>query len=524
MKLRLAFLAWVPLVAVAQTEIRQPVRVDGFVLENGHATLVGEQPAILFAEGRPEIPVVRQFIDGDVDIKVFPARSAETSSLRAALAPNLPPVPRLPGARQLAVRDEAAYRSADFYPATAFSVVKVGTINDVPRWMVTLHPLRYRASDNTIEFRDSFDLRITRREMPMPPPRTPILALVVPKRFENSAALAALEADKQALGYRVVRVPAGTPKEMRDALVKLYRTIGVVVLQVLLVGDHADVPGYVTPLVSGASDHYYRCLDNPDYDADIGTPDVPVGRLAVETEEELRIVVDKIIRHEKLAYTDKSWFKRQANIATDDPTEINWKMAEGTLEYAIEAYLVKGGIFGTFPVSPTPGGDKLYAITHKAKGTDVFDALNAGRALVNYQGHGGTGEWIGPEFTQSDVRRLNHPEALPLVVSMACYTGNFTVDSFAETWLRSPKGGLLFWGSVDALYWDKADDLIGRAMYDALYKWNRKQVGWVFHHSLAEGWKYLGGEGKSKYYWETHVILGDPSLGFLEPSPKVVPR
>jgi hypothetical protein len=67
---------------------------------------------------------------------------------------------------------------------------------------------------------------------------------------------------------------------------------------------------------------------------------------------------------------------------------------------------------------------------------------------------------------------------------------------------------------MDNTYWDE-DDILERKMFDGMYAGGQKTFAGITHYALQEHWKHYGGAGKSKYYWETYVLFGDPALEFL---------
>lgn len=69
----------------------------------------------------------------------------------------------------------------------------------------------------------------------------------------------------------------------------------------------------------------------------------------------------------------------------------------------------------------------------------------------------------------------------------------------------------MYWGSMDSTYWDE-DDLFERYMFDGIFRDGQQQFGKISNYALSELWAHYGGEGKSKYYWETYVTFDDPSL------------
>ena len=126
------------------------------------------------------------------------------------------------------------------------------------------------------------------------------------------------------------------------------------------------------------TDHYYRCLDTDVYENDVATPDIGVGRIAVENEAQLAAVVDKYIRYERGVFTHEDWLQRLSFIASDDPDF--WQVAEGTHNYVIDQHTKGRGYTGDFPSLLEPGGDKLFAITHRVTAADVVDRIRKGQS------------------------------------------------------------------------------------------------------------------------------------------------
>jgi hypothetical protein len=76
---------------------------------------------------------------------------------------------------------------------------------------------------------------------------------------------------------------------------------------------------------------------------------------------------------------------------------------------------------------------------------DVIAKFNAGKALVNYSGHGNVDVWTGAAiFTSSDATALTNGNKLSFVVVMDCLNGYFhdpTLLSLSEALVKAPNGG-----------------------------------------------------------------------------------
>jgi hypothetical protein len=158
--------------------------------------------------------------------------------------------------------------------------------------------------------------------------------------------------------------------------------------------------------------------------------------------------------------------------------------------------------------------DKIYSYYSGNNTQKVTNALNDGRSLCIYSGHGGTDYWAdGPVYHQSDVNGLLNNGMYPFVCSHACLTNQFTVgECFGETWVRAPnKGGIAFWGATTYSYWDE-DDILERRMFKAWWEDNLMTIGLMTNKGLLYLYEYYGGGGMSQYYFEEYNVLGDSSV------------
>lgn len=194
----------------------------------------------------------------------------------------------------------------------------------------------------------------------------------------------------------------------------------------------------------------------------------------------------------------------------------NYHISEGTHNYVINTYLEPNGYNCT----------KLYEVSYGATTQDVKDALNDGRSLAIFSGHGSTTSWAdGPSFTQSDVNSLTNTDMYPFVCSHACVTGSFALsECFGETWLRAEdKAGLAFWGSSANTLWTE-DDILERGMFQAWWDDGLETIGGMTDMGLYYLYENYSGGGYTKYYFECYNVLGDPSVKIWTDDPNSPPE
>ncbi len=472
--------------------------------------------------GYPEIPVIRFYIaardNSSIKIDYNTSSSKALNSTRFSLAPSLESLPKIAGAKRVLVQNHLFAKSNSVWPTVDYRIDDAGSVKGEMRKLVTLFPFKVNPTTNQYTLIKHFNVEVEKNVAKSIPMRnSDLFVFIVGRTFKNSSFLERYIEFKDYKGYRVERIDVTssmTADDIREKVQSIWSREGDAFKYAMIVGDSDTVPGHKAKHIKGITDHYYRAIDTDNYENDINGPDIGVGRITVRTENELEVVIDKFIKYQMNDFSQRAWLSKIAFIATTDKYEI----AEGSHNHAIDNYTKRLQFTGSFPNRDMAGGDKLYGITYKARGSDVVRAVKEGRAIVNYSGHGSTTSWAGPTVKQRDVRKLKHADANPFVISNACITGKFTSkESFAETWIKHKHGAIMFWGSMDSTYWDE-DDILERAMYKGIFangNGNGNGNGRfadITQYPLGEHWKHYGGSGKSKYYWETYVTFGDPSI------------
>ena len=196
---------------------------------------------------------------------------------------------------------------------------------------------------------------------------------------------------------------------------------------VLLVGDSAQV---ATPSASGGSSDptYSKLAGGDDY------PDIMVGRFSAETAAQVDTQVQRTVEYETMPATTQTWFHKGTGIGSEyggsgqgDDNEADWQHIDNIRTQLLGcSYTQIDQLYG--PNSPTAA--------------QVSTALNAGRGIVNYCGHGSMTSWGTTGFSNSNVTALTNDNMLPFIFSVACVNGQFASGTcFAEAWLRATHNG-----------------------------------------------------------------------------------
>ena len=488
---------------------------------------------LYFEEGMPEIPVVRFVIqtqnssDIKVTPKVDPKAKEDITKINTRLSTRLRKrlnfpfrtmtlsAEKLPGAKPTRTRARDFTDIERVGPKEMYLIQELAPIKGVKRQLVTLFPLQLDPWTEEAELVSEFNIEVnfTQPELDGMKVKKPAFAFIVGEAFQKNKSLESYKKLKEALAFilkililaKVLKNQSRLEKKLKELIAS--KTIDL--QYALIIGDVDHVDAKDSDIIRGKTDHYYRALDTEVYEEDINGPDIGVGRLTVNDEAELNIVLKKLTKYQEEDFNNLEWVADISFIATDDYTF--HKVAEGTHDSIIGDYTKDLGYSGSFPAALNKGGDQLYAIEHEAKSEDLESSFAEGRTIINYSGHGLPDMWHGPKFTQEQVRNLTH-DSLPFVISNSCYTGKFTdEEAFAETWLKAANGAIMFWGSMDVTYWDE-DDILEKEMYQGIFKEDKRTFAEITQNALDGLWTYYGGEGRSEYYWETYVTFGDPSI------------
>ncbi len=287
----------------------------------------------------------------------------------------------------------------------------------------------------------------------------PIDAIVVcPKEFVP--ALDPLLAHRHAQGHRFAYVPSTwSPVEIRDAIRKAAKSGGL--KYVLLVGD-ADPAAETDPAVRArslpthrapakvnvrwgsepelATDNWYADLD------DDGIPELAVGRLPVDTPQQLSRVVAKILAYEQ--QLDHGQWRQRINLVAG--VGGFGGLVDGVIEMSTRKFLTDG-IPAAYTTHMTYGSWRSpFCPDPRLFHNVTLERHNEGCLFWVYIGHGQVTELDqvsvpGGRFhilNKDDCGKLRSGIGSPIAITLACYTGafDFQEDCIAEEMLKSPGG------------------------------------------------------------------------------------
>ncbi len=238
-------------------------------------------------------------------------------------------------------------------------------------------------------------------------------------------------------------------------------------------------------------------------------PDLFIGRLSVRTPAQANIVVDKV-----LAYAQNpppgDW-RQSALFVADD--EASFEEISDELITRLPAWYDAQRIYATgYPASrdPTP---------------DIIRAIDDGKLIVNYIGHGSVTSWGGWPggniFHRGNIADLRNGPLYPLLVTGNCYNGLFahptTRSAFAEEFVNvEGRGGIAAW-SPAGLGYPSWHDSLAEALYEAVFGDYVYQLGPATTAAKLDAFAQLGWREPVEIF----TLFGDPALTLQAVQPRL---
>lgn len=333
------------------------------------------------------------------------------------------------------------------------------------------------------------------------------LLLVTPPELESGLTEFITWKRQRGLVVDVARYPADTGTGETNLASYLRTQAGTGDIDfVVLVGDAANIPHRINTNLNPdvPSDTLYTRVDTADFYHDFF-----ISRLSAATASAVAQQAGRFITYEKAAWNgaNADWLMRGTVIGSDQSNDSAFPKDKVVLAAERLDWLANGYI----------SVDEIY--DPGATATQVSTALNAGRSLLFYLGHGTLTQWTTSAFNTTTAGQLQNGLMLPFVVSGACTTGNFTAsqDCLGEAFLKTTGGGAIgFLGATTEMDWAPPIPM-EQGITDLVIAGNVKTLGGLTFGGVqaAMDWCYAttgqGSGAAEKIMTQTH-LLGDCSL------------
>ncbi len=478
---------------------------------------------VTYQVGKPQLPQISFFLlvgknESSPAVQVI-GQNKSIIPLKSLLFPT-----QMPWEKTKRLEDRPFVIDRNYYSSTGSANAPFVTVSEpfimggAKGVMVTIYPFNYNPSLNELRatvngsFRIQLQYSASLDFSPRPAMDEFFASNFINYEFKNSkgtnnyliitapeyeSGLASFVTHKQGLGYNVFVANTGvtgtTNSAIKTYIQNRYNNMSTRPEFILFIGDINTIPEWIgTGEGTPHTDWNYGCLEGNDQYVDAF-----VGRFPIQNLTQLSNMITKSIYMENGV---NSLWKKNVFMASTD----NYAITEGTHNFVIDSFFVPNG----YTVNT-----KLYS-HNGATTAQVTQSIDSGKIFAIYSGHGSETSWAdGPVFSQANVNSLNNT-IFPFVYSFACITGSYHIsgECFAETWVRSPKAGVIFWGSSVNSYWDE-DDILERRIERALFTENLKRNAENFVRGKVLLIQYYGSiTATMQRYIEMYNCMGDPSI------------
>ena len=436
-------------------------------------------------------------------------------------------------------QDEAIYNTDAFFPENWVDASVAGIMHSVRLGSVEVHPFRYNPVRGVLQVARTidFEVKFTGQErnnalsyetQSIPPHLAkPLKNLLLNYEFlgyesteeslaagvdyliladpalVNAASLQDLVNFHTNQGRTVelkdVSTVGSTADQIKSYIQSVYDSVSPPDLDyVLLVADVSVIPFKHAAYESTNSDIWYAWLAGSDIIGDVG-----LGRFPARDVTELHYMVLKTLDFQNNTYPGV-WQDKVSLVAHNQ-------------DYPGKYTACKESIYEHTYTLPPPTFDRIYG---GAGGTnaDVDIAIESGRVLVNYRGHGNTDVWSswdsgGNSYYASMARQLQNEHKTPVIFSIACL--NLDMESSSETigeaFIRHDQGSVAYLGAIQPSYTTPNHDF-DRFLFYGTWDEGIGAIGNLLNWANAELYNMYGGGSYASKNITMYLWLGDPTL------------
>lgn len=524
------------------SQIQLSYAVNGFnraeIVINGvtYSVIGLEGESRIWAAGNPELPrLCRSVIipdDARMQARVLAFDFTDLPNVR--IAPSKGDLPRSVNPEDIPYEFGEVYQKDAWYPANVVELQEPYVLRDFRGQVVEVNAFQYNPVRQILRVYTNLTVEIARvgtgganvlqRSGPVvsmdpdfkqvyrrhflnfdPLDYTPVeeigpMLIITYDAFHNAIMPLADWKNQKGIPTTVVNVSTigNNSTAIKNYINNLYQTTGLTF--VLLVGDAAQV---ATP--NGGEDPTYAQLAGSDH-----YPELFVGRFSAENVDHANTQVERTVEYEKYPQVGAEWYHEGTGIASN----------QGPGHYGEYDYEHMNLIRHDLLMYGYTLVDQIY--DPYATSALIANAINDGRGIVNYCGHGSTTSWSTGSFDNGDVNALVNDNMLSFGTTVACLCGNFAnYTCFAETWLRAthngePTGAVGFFASTISQSWSPPmyaqDEFIDLMCSDTFHSY-----GALCFNGVMLMIDVSGSTGNNEAdHW---TVFGDPSLQVRTDSP-----
>ncbi len=280
----------------------------------------------------------------------------------------------------------------------------------------------------------------------------------------------------------------------------------------------------IHPLFTFSSDDYFGFLEDHegewiesragDHDLEIG-----IGRIPVTNTEQADNFIEKWLSYQSDPNTFGEWRTKLNFVADDGDRNIHQRDADilaRTVDANHEDFGVTKLYLDAFPQEQLPNGE---ASPEAEKA--LLDAVNEGRIMINFTGHGAESGWMQERILTFDLmEQWQNPDRLPFLVTATCEFGrNDDPETFsgAEFLLTKERSGAIGLVTTARPVFSSTNFSLNEALYDIMLAKDSDQF-----NRLGDIIQYTKNNSLEGSLNRNFILLGDPSLRLAFPEMDIV--
>jgi len=281
------------------------------------------------------------------------------------------------------------------------------------------------------------------------------------------------------------------------------------------------------PIYSYSSDDYLGFLEenegewqetinstSGDHSLDIG-----IGRLPVNSLEEAKVVVDKIIHYSTSDATLGAWRQKICFVADDGDVNIHQRDAERLSNFLdlTGTYNIEKLYLDAFPQNSSPDGERSPKIVQQIN----RNVEEKGAFILNYTGHGGEVGWAEEDLLNLEqINQWDNYDKLSFMVTATCEFGRYDnpdLASGAEQALLSSKGGAIALITTTRPVFSNTNFLVNNSLYQVIFTEINGEMPRLGDVQRQTKNLSLAGSVNRNF-----ALLGDPALRLAYPKNQIV--
>ncbi len=255
-----------------------------------------------------------------------------------------------------------------------------------------------------------------------------------------------------------------------------------------------------------ASDDYFVCVSGDD-----PFPDLFIGRIPAQNDQQARIAVGKIIEYER--NPEPGEWLRSLLFLSGRQQEEPQLIFEAKAEEFINLYVSSDYSISRIYTNP---GSPYFGDT-----SDLLNAINGGHSFIRFAGHGGGSVWSDDDLLNlEDIPFMENKGRLPFIVSWTCFTAWFDnpyTNCLAEDLVFLKDGGAVALFGSTGLGLLFADLYLEEEMCKVIFQKNERVLGRAVAEAKIAFLTRFAGRRDYMDLAATYTLIGDPATRLILP-------